>query len=303
MDPPDATSLSDDEKSAVMIAVLKAKVAELEKALVKDNFSAARNTLDQERTSAELQTARKNCEILSQNVETLKGVALHLAGQLEEANIRIATFEEKQKVRALKLESDLSQEIASMKKSYETRLDDLRAALRMQEDAAQRNAALLESREDAALRRIAELERAKDSAIRELTHEIEVLRSGLALRSDKATRVTGQLPGPDVWHPTLGPRHPSAKVGSSATGAVTVVAMTVGMSQKDAELARFANGIPMSGSPRSIVMTDPLLHVDVTADPTVVEPLDIPPAGRVGTNKWGFEMPSGQQLMITVEIV
>jgi hypothetical protein len=75
------------------------------------------------------------------------------------------------------------------------------------------------------------------------------------------------------------------------------------MSAKDAELARFAHGIPMMSTPSSIVLVDPVLDIDVTADPSVVQPMELPPSGRAGTHHWGFEMPSGQQVLITVEIV
>jgi hypothetical protein len=298
------SDLSAEDRHAVVVGVLKAKIAELEKALVKDSFTSARSSLDYERTLAELQTTRKNYDIQTQNVETLKGVALHLAGQLEEANIRLATLEEKQKVKALRLESGLTQEMAAVRQQYEQRLDDLRQALRTQEDAASRQAALLEAREDQALRRLAALERAKDNTIRELSHEVEVLRAGLAMRPDRPSKVGSEplVRGASAaapWLSPLGPRHP----GQDSRGGVGVIGLSVAMSHKDAETARFARGIPMSGTPSSIVVADPTLDVDVTADPSVVQPVDLPPSGRVGTHRWGFEMPSGQQVMITVEIV
>lgn len=296
-----------DENSAVVIAALRKKVLEFEKLFAKEATKSA--PAADESLASELQVSRRNCSILSQNVETLKGVSLQLAAQLEEANIRLATFEEKQKINALRLERDLSIEIENMKAVYEKRLETMREAIKTHEEGSQQTIQILQNREDAALKRIAQLERAKDNTIRELTHEIEILRAGSSMRQQQSARhqtskkqssssVAVEEPMRQEWRSTLGRQHSSEDI--------CVVTMSVAMQPKDVEQARFLNSMsanPLENAPRSIAVADPAMHVDVTADCTVLQQLQLPSPGRVGSSRWGFQVPTGQQIIINVDIV
>jgi hypothetical protein len=184
-EPSSPTKLSGSFRSAASFRFnaqnedLKKRVAELEAKLV-EKESAMKNLPDVDKISQEMAVTKKNNEILQANVETLKALAIQLATQLEEANLQLATFKEKQHVAALQLERDVGYEIDTLRQDYENRLEELRRALEATQKKMKQSMDESSARELHMEQQLQSIIKEKDAMISSMLTQSEVLKEQLA---------------------------------------------------------------------------------------------------------------------------
>lgn len=269
-----------------LIDVLKQKIVELETAAQKDAARNQRASSEHERMLSELLTARKNVEILTGNVETLKSLAMQLAGQVEDANAQIATLKNKSDVEALKQRRDAAAESSQMRVDYEQRLEALRKELEASQATAK---AMHDVEHDAELKAevaVAKISAAKDDIILGLQQEMQVLRGRLAIQAAREEQQHPQkTPPPKSPQPA---RSASRRSQSSTADAAalplprrsvwdgsdsevsaqhrTVLDLKVGINKDDVAASRWRSVAGSAGRAARY-------HVDVMADRTFLDTL------------------------------
>ena len=168
------------------VHALRSKVSALEIEVSSLQHAAADGASAREAADAlrlERDVAKRNCEILTANVETLKALSLEMATQLDQTNVRCKTLEEKIACAGLRRELHDFEGADAMRKLYEGRLGTLERALQKAAEAADAAQKAFVEREAAQDERVLRLERSKDESILRLMRENEKLRAALGAAS------------------------------------------------------------------------------------------------------------------------
>ena len=164
------------------VTTLRHQVADLEMALAKTEARIEDTKVierDMESTQLALSVAQRNADIQKANVDTLKGLCVQLASQLEEARIQIRTAEEKLASKGLREELAAAATVDEVRREYEGRMDALRKKLQSSTEALNTSTARWQEREVAQDERLRRLEAEKDDTILKLLRENAMLKKVL----------------------------------------------------------------------------------------------------------------------------
>lgn len=189
----DNAATSSDESD--LVKTLRHRVVELESQIARDQARSQRQGQESDRMLGELLTSRKNVEILTGNVETLKAFSMQLAGQLEDAKQSLLVMSEKDSVADAKRDRDASAEMSALRIEYEARLMDLRRELDQSNQLCDELRAAVQDSEEKRIRDVAAVQREHNLLLSDSLKINERLRERASATAASALKV-GPTPFP-----------------------------------------------------------------------------------------------------------
>ena len=281
-------SISGTFGRSTMIDDFKKKIQDLE-AKVADRDAKLLSVPDIDGIKLDAEVTKKNNEILQGNVDTMKALSVQLAQQLEEANLMLATFNEKKEIATLQLERDVTYEIDTMRRDYEGRLTELRRTLEEAQMLKQQEHDQAFDREAKSNATNHQILLEKDCLINSLTTQVEVLKNQLEvqlqqqkeqntsrsnatkMKALRAKREQAAFAGAAESTSYEGPTSSRFRQQSSQQEAVSemknVLALTLSVDRSDFEVTRRIRGVgvpPLQGGHH--------FPADMASDPSILVP-------------------------------